>query len=229
MITELPLYVYIGFGLATFLTVFFLFLASNKNIRALVLIIVLGTIQAILAFQGYFADTTTEPPSFIFLFPPVFILIILLFVTKNGKAFIDQLDLKYLTILHVVRIPVELTLYWLFLDQYVPELMTFSGWNFDILAGITAPFIFYLGYLKKKLTIRILLAWNIICLGLLFTIIALALLSAPLPFQTLAFDQPNIGVLYFPFIWLPGIIVPVVLFSHLASIRQLIRQRKRIE
>lgn len=229
MITELPLYVYIGFGLATFPTVFFLFLASNKNIRALVLIIVLGTIQAILAFQGYFADTTTEPPSFIFLFPPVFILIILLFVTKNGKAFIDQLDLKYLTILHVVRIPVELTLYWLFLDQYVPELMTFSGWNFDILAGITAPFIFYLGYLKKKLTIRILLAWNIICLGLLFTIIALALLSAPLPFQTLAFDQTNIGVLYFPFIWLPGIIVPVVLFSHLASIRQLIRQRKRIE
>jgi hypothetical protein len=37
-----------------------------------------------------------------------------------------------------------------------------------------------------------------------------------------AFDQPNIAVLYFPFNWLPSCIVPLVLLSHLAAIRQLL-------
>ncbi|MDB6080057.1 MAG: putative transrane protein of unknown function, partial [Akkermansiaceae bacterium] len=49
------------------------------------------------------------------------------------------------------------------------------------------------------------------------------LLSAPFPFQRLALDQPNVAILSFPFIWLPTFIVPVVLFTHLASIRQLAR------
>ncbi|HVF96549.1 MAG TPA: hypothetical protein VM871_04480, partial [Flavisolibacter sp.] len=40
-----------------------------------------------------------------------------------------------------------------------------------------------------------------------------------------AFDQPNIAVLYFPFIWLPSFIVPVVLLSHLVCIRQLLKWR----
>jgi len=37
----------------------------------------------------------------------------------------------------------------------------------------------------------------------------------------LAFDQPNIAVLYFPFSWLPTYVVPVVLFCHLAALRKL--------
>ncbi|HUQ96495.1 MAG TPA: hypothetical protein VM010_02440, partial [Chitinophagaceae bacterium] len=41
----------------------------------------------------------------------------------------------------------------------------------------------------------------------------------------LAFDQPDIAVLYFPFVLLPGVVVPVVLLSHLAAIRQLLVKR----
>jgi hypothetical protein len=40
--------------------------------------------------------------------------------------------------------------------------------------------------------------------------------------QQIAFDQPNIGVMYFPFVWLPACIVPLVLLSHLASLYQLV-------
>ena len=68
-----------------------------------------------------------------------------------------------------------------------------------------------------------LLWWNIISLGLLVNIIIYAVLSAPFSFQKMAFDQPNIAVLYFPFNLLPAFIVPVVLFGHLVSIRQLLR------
>ena len=62
------------------------------------------------------------------------------------------------------------------------------------------------------------------CLGLLANIVVNALLSTPTPIQKFAFDQPNIAILNFPFSWLPTFIVPIVLFGHLASIRQLFKQ-----
>ena len=68
------------------------------------------------------------------------------------------------------------------------------------------------------------LLWNFIALVLLINIVVNAVLSAPFPFQQFAFDQPNIAVLYFPFVLLPAFIVPIVLFGHLVSIRQLVRK-----
>jgi len=97
--------------------------------------------------------------------------------------------------------------------------MTFEGRNFDILCGLTAPFVYYFGYVKPVLSKKILLAWNIICLLLLVNIAVIAVLSGPFSFQRLAFDQPDIALLYFPFVWLPGFIVPVVLFAHLSAIK----------
>jgi hypothetical protein len=128
--------------------------------------------------------------------------------------------------LHIVRIPVELVLFWLFTNKTIPELMTFEGRNFDILSGLSAPIIYYYAFVKKKINRNIMLLWNFVCLGLLINIVIHAILSAPFPFQQLAFSQPNRAVLYFPFIWLPGCIVPLVLLSHLAAIRQLIMNRK---
>jgi hypothetical protein len=104
--------------------------------------------------------------------------------------------------------------------------MTFEGHNFDILSGLTAPFIYYSVFVQKKLSNRYLLIWNILCLVLLLNIFITAVLAAPFRFQQLAFQQPNIAILYFPFAWLPSCIVPVVLFSHLASVRLILNNRK---
>lgn len=156
---------------------------------------------------------------------PTILTIIYLFATQKGRQFIDSLPLNNLTYLNVVRIPVEIVLFWLFLNKAIPELMTFEGRNFDILAGITAPFIAYFGLTKGKLSRQIILVWNFICLGLLLNIVANALLSAPFPFQKFAFDQPDIAILNFPISWLPTFIVPIVLFGHLTSIRQLVKRK----
>ncbi|HVF81580.1 MAG TPA: hypothetical protein VM884_06585, partial [Flavisolibacter sp.] len=159
------------------------------------------------------------------LLPPL-IAIAVCFLTKPGRAFLNSLDAKWLTLLHVVRVPVEMVLLWLALQKYLPLLMTFEGRNFDILSGLTAPLIFYFGYVRKKLSSRALLAWNFACLALLINIVVNAIFAAPFPFQQFAFDQPNIAVLYFPFVWLPAFIVPVVLLAHLANIRQLLLSKK---
>jgi len=111
--------------------------------------------------------------------------------------------------------------------KLVPELMTFAGRNFDILSGITAPIMYFICFRNSQLKGRmLLLVWNFICLGLLLNIVINAILAAPFPFQQFAFDQPNIAVLYFPFTWLPFFIVMIVLYSHLAAIRQLINYRR---
>ena len=69
-----------------------------------------------------------------------------------------------------------------------------------------------------------LIVWNVLGLGFLLTIVGIAILSAPLPFQQLAFEQPNIAVLRFPYVLLPGIVVPLVGLSHLLHLKQLLTQ-----
>ncbi len=116
-------------------------------------------------------------------------------------------------------------MYWLAAQKAVPELMTFAGRNFDIIAGISAPVIYVVCFTGSVVKNRkLLLAWNLICLGLLLNIVLNAVLSAPFAFQQFAFEQPNIAVLFFPFVWLPSFIVMVVLLSHLAAIRQLLKK-----
>ncbi|MBL7767013.1 MAG: hypothetical protein JNJ58_13005 [Chitinophagaceae bacterium] len=179
-------------------------------------------IQGFLAKANYYSEHLNRlPPTIVILgiLPPL-LFILGLFLSQSGRKFIDQISLLHLTILHVVRIPVELVLFGLYLHQAVPELMTFEGRNFDILAGLSAPFITWIVFSNSQPNRKLLLIWNLIGLALLLNIVIHAFLSAPFPLQQLAFDQPNIAILYFPFVWLPTVIVPLVLFGHLVAIRR---------
>lgn len=102
--------------------------------------------------------------------------------------------------------------------------MTFEGRNLDILSGLTAPVIAWLAFRGSKINRPLLVAWNLLALGLLLNILINAILALETPFQQFAFDQPNRGVLYFPFIWLPAIIVPIVFVSHAVSLRELLKR-----
>jgi len=236
MIDNLPTYISLTFGLTTIVTLL-LFTWTIRNSKSeqtrkkttpiFIGLTIWLSIQAVLTLKNiYNFETNTFPPKIILTgILPTILTIILLFVTSKGRQFIDSLPLKNLTYLNIVRIPVELILFWLFLNKAIPALMTFEGRNFDILAGITAPIIAYFGLTKTKLSRHIILIWNFICLGLLLNIVVNALFSAPSPIQKFAFEQPNIAILNFPFSWLPTFIVPIVLLGHLTSIRQLLKTK----
>ncbi|UFH54061.1 hypothetical protein [Spirosoma sp. KNUC1025] len=179
---------------------------------------------AFLAYYHFFQNLSAKPPHFLLAIGLPLLLIAGLAVTTKGRALTSTLPLSTLTLLHTVRVPVELTLYGLYVYQQIPQLMTFEGRNFDILAGLTAPVVSYFAFRQKRLSARGLLLWNILSLGLVLNIVVQAILSAPLPFQQLAFDQPNVGILKFPYIWLPGYIVPAVLFGHVIAIQRLLRE-----
>lgn len=231
MIEGLPIYISIVFGLTTMVTFVLFYRAIKKSILSKKAnIIGIGMIlwlvfQMVLSFNLFYIDTIGDvPPALPFLgFLPTFVLMVILFNTKRGKMFIDSLPLAQLTMISIIRIPVEMVLFWLFINNAIPELLTFEGRNFDILAGISAPIIVYFGFVKGKWSKKVILGWNIVCLLLLINIVLMALFSFPTAFQQLAYDQPNTGILYFPFFWLPSFIVPIVFFTHFVSIRQLIR------
>jgi hypothetical protein len=220
---NLPGYISILFILTTLLTFLFLYKATIYSKSVIVITLLWLMLQSIISLTGFYKVTNVMPPRFLLLLMPPVAFIVIMFLTQRGRRAIDGFNVKLLTLLHVVRIPVEIGLYLLFLHKTVPQIMTFEGRNFDILCGLTAPVVFYFGYIKKALGTKTMITWNIICLLLLINIVVTALLSAPFPSQKFGFDQPNVALFYFPFVWLPCFIVPAVLFAHLVALRRLIK------
>ena len=229
----LPVYVSIVFILTTFATVGFLIHAvrtvGTDKLASRILIFVLPLwifFQAALALGGFYQFTQSVPPRLlIFGVLPALLLIIGYFLFFRIE-FIDRLPLKTLTQLHVIRVPVELVLYWLFIGGLVPEVMTFEGRNIDILSGILAIVVFFAAFRGDNVNRPLLIAYNLLGLALLANIVGTAVVSLPSPMQMMAFDQPNRAVLFFPYIWLPTIVVPIVFFAHLASLWKIFFSRE---
>ena len=222
MIT-LPSYINIAFIATAILSITLFYLATRKSKLIISILFSWAFVQSFIGYTGFYTITNSIPPRFMLMILPPIALIIILFITKGGKRFIDNLDLKWLTLIHLVRLPVEIVLYGLFLAKAVPQIMTFEGRNLDIIMGVSAPLVFYFSHIKNKLSKRGLLVWNLMGVILVLNVAITGILSTPIAFQQFGFEQPNIAVLYFPFNLLPSLIVPLVLFSHFASIRRIIQ------
>ncbi len=225
MIELLPPAISILFGSLVIVAIAWFYWLSRSRIF-LILTTVWVAIQTVLSAAGVYQNTTLLPPKLLLYgILPVLIFIVSIFTTSQGKKFIAQLPLKPLTYLHTIRILVELVLYLLFLHQLVPVYMTFEGTNFDIITGLTAPFVAIFAFNGKSLKKKLLVGWNIFGLALLLNVVITAMLALPTPMQQISLQQPNVAVLYFPFSLLPTVVVPLVLFAHLAAIKQLISTR----
>lgn len=183
--------------------------------------------QAILGIGGFYQVTETFPPRIVLfgVLPSAIVVFSLLIFAK--ESFVYRLPLSTLTILHIVRILVEYVLHRLRVEGAIPVQMTWEGHNFDILSGISAIFVYLIAFRGGQVKKKLLIVWNFAALGLLAIIVTTAALAVPSPMQQIAFDRPNVGILYFPFVWLPTIVVPIVLFCHLASLSKLFSERPR--
>jgi len=205
----------------TGLTIGMFYRATNRSRTALAIIMSWVVLQTVLSLSGFYKITLSVPPRILLLILPPFICIIIIFVSAHGRQFIDRLNPATLCLLFVIRVPVEFVLYSLFLNNQVPEVMTFAGGNYDIFSGLTAPLVYYYGFVRKQLNKKIMFTWNIICMGLLISVVIHAILATPSGFQQIAFNHPNIAILGFPYALLPAVIVPLVLLSHLVILKGL--------
>ncbi|TKC65244.1 hypothetical protein FBD94_01450 [Pedobacter hiemivivus] len=207
----------IAFMIVTCLSVVLFYLGAGKQNKRFLLYLCWILAIALLSWLGFFKDTTGMPPRILLVIIPAVIFVVYSF----RKIELVGLRRNYLIGIHILRIPVELVLFQLYLQGKIPEIMTFAGWNFDILMGISAALI--LGWTiitEKEMNQNLFRLWNIVGIVFLAIIVGTAILSAPSPIQQLAFDQPNLAILQFPYTLLPGIVVPVVLLSHLLCLKK---------
>ncbi|MFT4682940.1 MAG: hypothetical protein ACI80P_001967 [Flavobacteriales bacterium] len=206
---------------SAFLVSWMFWLSSGRNKIVLYVLLLWVGLQSALGMKGFYLDITSFPPKQALMLAPSLLLLIGLIVVPKGRAFLSGLDLKLLTQLHIVRVPVEIMLWMLFMDQLLPIDLTFEGTNFDIIMGITAPLVSYYYFVKKKMSPKLLMLWNLASLILLLNVVVRAVLSIESPIQAFGFDQPNEAMLHFPFNLLPALIVPIVLYSNVAALLQL--------
>ena len=218
---DMPHYVVWVFTFTTLATIELFARATPTRGRARSILYAWLILQGGIAATGFYRENLTLPPPMALALAPPLITIAAMFAMPTGRAWLRKCDLRMLTWMHTVRVPVELTLFWLFQAGLVPQLMTFEGVNFDILSGLTAPVAAVAGFAAGRPRRGVLVAWNLVCLGLVLNIVSRAFLSIETPFQQFAFDQPNVGVLLFPFVWLPSLIVPCVLLAHLLTLWRL--------
>ena len=212
------------FGLIAMLTVYTFYKASNNSKLFLWGATGWIAIQGIASLCGFYAEADAMPPRILFLIVPAFLIILCLFVTPRGRAFQEGMNIHMLMVIHIIRAPLELVTCWLFMCRALPYEMTFAGGNPDLIAGISVPVIYYLGYMRSKVRWQMLLAWNVVGAGLLVNSFLRCILSAPLIFQIYAFEHPNIAVLHFPLIFLPGCVAPIMLCSHMVVISKLLKK-----
>jgi len=227
-----PAYVSIVFILTTFAAIAFLLRATRRagldTLPAKILLFLLPLwifFQAALSISGFYENSTWIPPTLVATGVLPALLLVVLYLSVFREKYVKRLPLRTLTMLHTVRIPVELVLLWLYFAGQVPQMMTFEGRNFDILAGIAAPVVAWAGFRGGEMRPKVLIAFNIIGLVLLANVVSIAALSLPSALQMLNFEQPNRAVFYFPYVFLPTIVVPIALFAHLASLIQLFGRR----
>lgn len=227
---SIPLYLQIAFVVLTFGLLIVLAIGINSarkkaNLSARpVQVFWMGSvfwlaITAWIASSGFLADWDAMPPRFpvLLLFP--FIAIAVAFRHPVFGQLLRHVPRYQPVLLQSFRIVMEVILWGLFLESIIPVQMTFEGMNFDIAAGLLAIPVAWLLYRSKASRVLV-IGYNVIGLVLLTFIVAVAILSTPVPFRQFTSEPANTMVIHLPMIWLPSVVVPIAYFLHGVSLMQ---------
>lgn len=171
-----------------------------------------------LAFSGVAQRFDTVPPPALPAFGVLLLGTLALGLSRIGFR-LSNLPLQALVGFQAFRIIVELLIHQAVLEGIAPPQMTWSGLNLDVITGIIA---IPAGIWAHRLPKAALWAFNLLGLGLLLTVVTVAILSMPTPFQMIRPDNTWVG--YFPFIWLPAGLVTFALLGHVVLTRRLLRR-----
>ncbi len=174
-----------------------------------------------IASTGYFTHFYSMPPRIFLVILPVIISVIFLARAPKLSVFFNAVPLVWLILIQAFRIDMEIILWLLEKQALIPELITWNGRNFDIVIGLSAPLIAYFCYVKKPWANQVALIWNYLGIGFLLHVFILGLLSAPTPFRVFFTNPETIFIAHVPYIWLPGFVLPLAIFFHVAAIRKI--------
>jgi hypothetical protein len=160
--------------------------------------------------------------------PPVFMMVAayalgtaVLAFSRLGARLIGSLGTAGIVGLQAFRIAVEWVLHRLYLDGAIPVQMTYAGFNFDIVSGISGAALGVWMMSGRPVSRGVLFVWNVAGLALLVNIVTIAILSTPVRFRYFLNEPVNLLPGVFPWVWLPMFLVMVALLGHLLVFRVL--------
>jgi hypothetical protein len=136
-----------------------------------------------------------------------------------GTLLAHEVSLPALIAFQSFRLPLELVLHEWVRTSTIPETMTWTGSNFDIVTGILA---LPCAVFARHRTVSWL--FNLIGFALLLNVMRVAILSSPLPFAW-GVTPPLELALYLPYSWIVPLCVGGALAGHLILTRALFTQK----
>ncbi len=136
--------------------------------------------------------------------------------SSNSVSRLIQLPFGILVGFEAFRILVEMLIHAASTIGLAPLQMTWSGYNFDVVTGVTA---LCLAPFARSVPRWLILGWNCLGLALLMVVMVIAAVSFPTRFQLLRPD--NRWVADFPYVWLPSVLVTAALLGHIVIFRKL--------
>jgi len=186
-------------------------------------LLVLGVwaiLLGVLALRGFFTEWLKIPPRIgLAVALPLPVMLWIAF-SKKGSELLRLVPAHWLIYLQSFRVVVEIALWLAVRDGALPVQLSFEGRNFDILTGLCALPVGYYCYVKKSARFGVALLYNIGGLLLLVNVLVVAVLSMPTPLRVFHNEPANTLLAYFPFIYLPGVLVPLAYTLHIFSLRQ---------
>jgi len=173
-----------------------------------------------LAGSGLLANFEGFPPPVMRLILPALVVTALLCGSSIGRGWVERFSLAGLIGFQAFRLPLELLMHLAAREGVMPPQMTFTGRNFDILTGLLAVPLAWL-VARGRVGSGVVWAWNVMGLGLLVNVVGVAVLSFPGPYRVFMNEPANLWIAYFPFVWLPTVLVPLALAGHLLVARKL--------
>lgn len=195
----------------------------SRSVFSVIAVLLLAwlILLGILATRGFFSDFSRLPPRLIISLLTPLPFVLLFMRSKNGKQILQNIRPEYVIYLQSFRILVEIALWLGVRNGSLPVQMSFEGRNFDILVGLFAFPVGYYCFIKKTWPPVVALLYNIGGLILLLNIVTVTALSLPTPLRVFHNEPDSSLVTTFPFIYLPGLLVPLAYTLHIISLRQL--------
>lgn len=183
---------------------------------------------SVLGASGVLRDFSLPPRIPLLLVIPAFGIISWIFLTGLHRPLLTAVPRWLPMVFQSFRIWVEFLLLGVHLKGFATAEPTMAGYNFDILVPISGLILAFLVYKQKVLSEKWVLAWNIMGLCILasvvFIFITLGVFPAIWGYETTTVS-PEFGDMPYPLV--AGFFMPVAVMVHLFSIGQ-VRRAARV-
>jgi hypothetical protein len=178
------------------------------------------------AASGLLTRFDIVPPPMAVMIAAVLALSMAIGLSHVGAGLAREVPLHVLVGVQAFRLPLELVMHRAAGLGIMPVELSYSGYNFDIVTGALAMLVFVALRLKRELPRIIIWVFNLWGLWCLAAIVVIAITTSPMV-RAFGADPRHVNtwVLYFPYVWLPTVLVIIAMAGHVVLTRALLARR----